>query len=118
MNCGRIEYAIVLAVCSTPETHQSDCLLLTTTVSHQMIVSLARICCFLSKTSQIRQRRIIIWAIATTTMFGTLAVGTVSLIIIIAIVIRTHLEDEMLKAELDGYLDYSKTVRFRLFPFI
>jgi protein-S-isoprenylcysteine O-methyltransferase Ste14 len=31
-------------------------------------------------------------------------------------VIRTHLEDRFLQAELSGYQDYSKQVRYRLFP--
>jgi protein-S-isoprenylcysteine O-methyltransferase Ste14 len=61
---------------------------------------------------------IVIWAIATALMFGTLAVGIVSFIIIAAIGIRTHMEDKMLKEELTGYPEYSKTVRYRLIPFI
>jgi protein-S-isoprenylcysteine O-methyltransferase Ste14 len=61
---------------------------------------------------------IIIWAIASYLMFGTLAVGIVSLIIIIIIWIRTYMEDKMLKSELSGYLEYSKTVKHRLIPFV
>ena len=61
---------------------------------------------------------IVVWAIATTLMFGTLSVGIVSLIIILVIVIRTFLEDKMLKNELKGYLDYSNKVKYKLIPFI
>lgn len=35
---------------------------------------------------------------------------------IILTVIRTHLEDKTLQAELDGYIDYTKQVRCRLIP--
>jgi protein-S-isoprenylcysteine O-methyltransferase Ste14 len=61
---------------------------------------------------------IVIWAIACFLMFGTLAVGIISLIIIVTIWIRTYLEDKMLKNELEGYLDYSKNTKYRLIPFI
>ena len=61
---------------------------------------------------------IILWAIASAFMFGTLAVGITSFIIIITIWVRTYLEDNMLKEELDGYLEYSKKVRYRLIPFV
>jgi len=61
---------------------------------------------------------ILIWSIASYLMFGTLAVGTVSIVIIIIICIRTHKEDKMLKEELPGYLEYSKIVKYRLIPFI
>ena len=61
---------------------------------------------------------LVLWAIATALMFGMLAVGVVSLIIISTICVRTYLEDKMLKEELKGYLEYSQKVRYRLFPFI
>ena len=61
---------------------------------------------------------IVIWAIASAFMFGTLAVGIVSFTIIVMICVRTNLEDNMLKNELDGYVNYSKTVRYRLLPFV
>jgi protein-S-isoprenylcysteine O-methyltransferase Ste14 len=61
---------------------------------------------------------IMIWAIASYLMFGTLAVGIVCFIIIIIILIRTFMEDRMLKNELEGYLEYSKTVKYRLIPFV
>jgi protein-S-isoprenylcysteine O-methyltransferase Ste14 len=61
---------------------------------------------------------IVIWAIASYLMFGTLAVGIVSFVIIGIICIRTYMEDKMLKNELAGYLEYSRTVKYRLIPFV
>jgi protein-S-isoprenylcysteine O-methyltransferase Ste14 len=61
---------------------------------------------------------IVVWALASALMFGTLAVSAVALVIITAIVIRTYLEDRMLQRELDGYMEYAKRVRCRLIPFI
>jgi protein-S-isoprenylcysteine O-methyltransferase Ste14 len=61
---------------------------------------------------------IILWAVASAFMFGTIAVVIISVVIIVTIWIRTYLEDKMLREELDGYLEYSKTVRYRLLPFI
>jgi protein-S-isoprenylcysteine O-methyltransferase Ste14 len=37
-------------------------------------------------------------------------------LIVIIVVIRTDLEDRLLKKELNGYTEYSKKVRYRLFP--
>lgn len=37
-------------------------------------------------------------------------------IAIVAIIIRTFLEDKMLQNELDGYSEYAKKVKYRLFP--
>jgi len=59
-----------------------------------------------------------IWAFATFLMFGTLAVGITSFIIIVALWVRTYLEDKMLKEELRGYLEYSQRTKYRLIPFI
>jgi len=61
---------------------------------------------------------IVIWAIASALMFGTLAVGIVAFVIIATICVRTYLEDKMLKDELNGYMEYSKSVRYRLIPFV
>jgi protein-S-isoprenylcysteine O-methyltransferase Ste14 len=61
---------------------------------------------------------IVIWAIASSLIFGTIAVGIVGLIIIVVICIRTYMEDKMLKTELTGYLEYSKFVKYRLIPFV
>jgi len=57
-------------------------------------------------------------AIANYLIFGTLAVGIVSFVIIAVFCIRTYLEDKMLKEELAGYLEYSQTVKYRLIPFV
>jgi protein-S-isoprenylcysteine O-methyltransferase Ste14 len=61
---------------------------------------------------------IVVWALASAFMFGTLAVGVVACIIITIIWIRTFLEDRMLGEELEGYLEYTKAVRYRLIPFV
>ena len=61
---------------------------------------------------------IVIWAIASALMFGTLTVGIVAFVIIATICVRTFLEDKMLKEELIGYMEYSKSVRYRLIPFV
>ena len=61
---------------------------------------------------------IVIWAIATSLMFGTVAVCLASFLIIIAIWVRTFFEDKMLKEELTGYMEYAKIVKYRLIPFI
>jgi protein-S-isoprenylcysteine O-methyltransferase Ste14 len=61
---------------------------------------------------------IVIWAIASYLMFGTLPVGIVSFVVIAVIWIRTYLEDKMLKNEFAGYLEYSQIVKYRLLPFI
>jgi protein-S-isoprenylcysteine O-methyltransferase Ste14 len=61
---------------------------------------------------------ITIWAIASYLMFGTPAVGIVSAVIIVIICIRTYMEDKMLKNELTGYGEYSRTVKYRLIPFV
>jgi len=46
---------------------------------------------------------------------GALAVG---LILFVLLIIRTTLEDNILRRELPGYKEYSASVRYRLFPFI
>jgi protein-S-isoprenylcysteine O-methyltransferase Ste14 len=61
---------------------------------------------------------VVLWAIASFLMFGTIAVGIVSTIIIIIIWVRTYFEDKMLKNELPGYSEYSRKVNYRLIPFI
>jgi protein-S-isoprenylcysteine O-methyltransferase Ste14 len=38
------------------------------------------------------------------------------LLSVIIIIIRTHLEDILLKDELEGYCDYQRSTRFRLIP--
>ena len=61
---------------------------------------------------------IILWATASSLMFGTLAVGIVGFVITAVFCIRTYMEDKMLKDELAGYSEYSQKVKYRLIPFI
>ena len=61
---------------------------------------------------------IILWAISIPLITGAIFTIIPSIIIIIIISIRTYLEDCMLKKELDGYLDYSRKVKYRLIPYI
>jgi len=61
---------------------------------------------------------VVIWAIASFFMLGTLAVGMASFAAIAAIWIRTYLEDKMLMDELKGYRAYAQQTRHRLIPYI
>ncbi len=61
---------------------------------------------------------IIIWALSVPMLFGSLFSGLVSAVIIITIIIRTYLEDSMLKKELSGYSEYADRVKYKLVPFI
>jgi protein-S-isoprenylcysteine O-methyltransferase Ste14 len=49
-------------------------------------------------------------------MMGTLWAFIPTVIMIAGIVVRTHLEDNLLQAELPGYQEFSKKIRFKLFP--
>lgn len=60
----------------------------------------------------------IITSITTPIILGSLYALPASALSVMLLVIRTALEDATLKAELEGYIDYSKKVRFRLLPFI
>lgn len=60
---------------------------------------------------------IVLWAISMPMMFGRLT-GIVAIVIGVIIVIRTYLEDTMLKRELPGYVEYTQKVRYRLIPYI
>lgn len=53
---------------------------------------------------------------ATPLIIGSLAALIPTGIIILALIIRTALEDRMLRRELDGYAEYAKRVRYRLCP--
>lgn len=61
---------------------------------------------------------IILWAIVIPFIFGSLYMAIPSILILIVIVIRTYLEDKMLKEKLDGYIKYSRKTKYRLLPFI
>ena len=60
----------------------------------------------------------IVMVLATPLSLGTLYALLMSGITIILLIIRTSLEDKTLKNELDGYLEYSNKVKFKLIPFI
>lgn len=61
---------------------------------------------------------ILIWCISVSMIFGTLFVIVISAVIMIIIIIRTYLEDKMLKQLLAGYEEYAGEVKYRLVPFI
>jgi protein-S-isoprenylcysteine O-methyltransferase Ste14 len=60
----------------------------------------------------------IITLVTTPIILGSLYALPVSALSVILLVIRTALEDATLKAELGGYAEYSKKVKYRLLPFI
>ncbi|MCD8030905.1 MAG: isoprenylcysteine carboxylmethyltransferase family protein [Bacteroides sp.] len=61
---------------------------------------------------------IFIWAISVPLLTGTVYTFIPSTLIITIITLRTYLEDTMLKKELDGYLDYTRKVKYRLIPYL
>lgn len=61
---------------------------------------------------------ILIWCISISMIFETKLVLIISIIIAGLIVIRTYLEDKMLKEKLKGYEQYSHEVKYRLIPLI
>ena len=61
---------------------------------------------------------IILWAVAIPFVFGSLYMMIPSFIISAIIVIRTYLEDRMLKERLSGYMEYSNRTKYRLIPYI
>lgn len=61
---------------------------------------------------------LLIWCISLPMVFETLFVMLTAVIIAIIIVIRTYLEDTMLKTGLNGYEEYTHKVKYRLVPFI
>ena len=60
----------------------------------------------------------IVMVLATPLSLGTLYALLMSGITIILLIIRTSLEDKTLKNELEGYLEYSNKVKYKLIPFI
>lgn len=58
---------------------------------------------------------IISW-IAATVYFGSYWMAIPVALTVIALIIRTALEDRTLQEELTGYLEYTQDVRYRLFP--
>ncbi|WP_406242431.1 methyltransferase family protein [Tissierella carlieri] len=61
---------------------------------------------------------IILWAMAIPFVFGSVYVMIPSFLISIIIVIRTYLEDKMLKEKLVGYVEYCNRTKYRLLPYI
>jgi protein-S-isoprenylcysteine O-methyltransferase Ste14 len=55
---------------------------------------------------------------AATLLLGSLYGLIPAFLLIMCIIVRTVLEDRKLQLELDGYIDYTKKVRYRLIPFI
>jgi protein-S-isoprenylcysteine O-methyltransferase Ste14 len=60
----------------------------------------------------------IVMVLATPLSLGTFYALLMSGIATILLIIRTSLEDKTLKNELDGYLEYSNKVKYKLIPFI
>jgi len=58
----------------------------------------------------------ILFSISIPLLIGSIVTFIPVCVYIFLMMIRTWLEDKTLKKELEGYLDYSKQVRYRLFP--
>ncbi len=58
----------------------------------------------------------ILTSVATPIALSSVAAVPVGLAAVALMLLRTHWEDRTLRAELDGYTGYAKTVRFRLIP--
>jgi protein-S-isoprenylcysteine O-methyltransferase Ste14 len=54
--------------------------------------------------------------LATPIALGTLWVYLPALLTVVAVVVRTYLEDQALQAELPGYVEYTQRTRYRLLP--
>lgn len=61
---------------------------------------------------------ILIWCAAVRCIFPSAEVLLLSMAIAAVIIVRTGLEDDMLRKGLSGYEEYSKKVKYRLIPFI
>jgi protein-S-isoprenylcysteine O-methyltransferase Ste14 len=61
---------------------------------------------------------VLMWCVAIRCIFPSAEVFLLALAIATVIIIRTELEDEMLKKGLSGYEEYSKKVKCRLIPFV
>jgi len=60
----------------------------------------------------------LIFTIATPFLLGSFWGFIPAILTIIVVFIRTYLEDETLKKELTGYIEYSKKVKYRIIPFV
>jgi protein-S-isoprenylcysteine O-methyltransferase Ste14 len=56
------------------------------------------------------------WALSAPLMLGSWWAFVPAVLSLLAIVVRTAMEDRTLRAELPGYADYARRVRFRLVP--
>ncbi len=61
---------------------------------------------------------ILLFCLARVFIFATPLTGVTAGVIGTIIVIRTGLEDRMLKVQLEGYAEYSRKTKYRLLPFI
>lgn len=61
---------------------------------------------------------VLMWCVAVRCIFPSAEVLILSLAVATVIIIRTELEDEMLKKGLSGYKEYSEKVKYRLIPFV
>ncbi len=61
---------------------------------------------------------VLLWCVAVICVFPSKEVWLLSHAISVVIIIRTELEDKMLKKGLSGYDEYSKKVKYRVIPFI
>ena len=61
---------------------------------------------------------VLLWCVAVRCIFPSAEVFILALAISVVIIIRTELEDEMLKKGLPGYKEYSEKVKYRLIPFV
>ncbi len=59
---------------------------------------------------------VLMWCVAVVCIFPSVEVWLLSHIAAVIIIIRTELEDNMLKEELTGYKEYSEKVKYRLIP--
>jgi len=60
----------------------------------------------------------ILGTLATPLMLGSVWTFVPAALLVLLFVVRTHLEDQTLRRELQGYEDYSKRTCFRLVPFV
>ena len=56
------------------------------------------------------------WILSTPLLLGSWWAFGPAVVSVAAVVVRTALEDRTLKAELPGYADYARCVRYRLIP--
>jgi protein-S-isoprenylcysteine O-methyltransferase Ste14 len=59
---------------------------------------------------------VLLSALGISLVFSTLYVCLIAVIVGAIIILRTYLEDKMLKERLDGYMEYAQNVRYRLIP--